>query len=313
MHSIRKTIRFDSLISILKLRGTTYMQLYSAIAADTAIAYFTINLQRAMEIISLLLNWKLILRARITHIITILFSFFTIVEKCSGLMLGLESQWPPLAVRCALVRGDLIYGHPQNLDVLASKSLGDERELDEMQKSFLFSCEKPAQPRKPLTRSNTNSMTQLEDPQFENEATDVNRNDDHPMLASMFDSQFVKFIKKLEAGIRDGIVRVYSQTKSNVSVVPAGLEQRKDENDRDYIKRFKIFTEKQCSEIQPGRSKLSVRNGSESMKKSGGTTQSPDISRSEGGSAESEGELNDLLVCIGDDTGVADDDDVEED
>ncbi|GJY02202.1 golgin candidate 6 isoform X1 [Tanacetum coccineum] len=125
-----------------------------------------------------------------------------------------------------------------------------KEKLDEMQKSFLFSCEKPAQPRKPLTRSNTNSMTQLEDPQFENEATDVNRNDDHPMLASMFDSQFVKFIKKLEAGIRDGIVRVYSQTKSNVSVVPAGLEQRKDENDRDYIKRFKIFTEKQCSEIQ---------------------------------------------------------------
>ncbi|PWA96340.1 golgin candidate 6 [Artemisia annua] len=121
--------------------------------------------------------------------------------------------------------------------------------LDEMQKSFLFSSEKPAQPRKPLTRSNTNSMTEMEDTE-ENEATDINRNDDHPMLASMFDSQFVNFIQKLEAGIRDSIVKIYSQPKSNVSVVPAELEQRKDENDRDYIKRLKIFMEKQCSEIQ---------------------------------------------------------------
>ncbi|PWA94816.1 Armadillo-like helical (mitochondrion) [Artemisia annua] len=121
--------------------------------------------------------------------------------------------------------------------------------LDEMQKSFLFSSEKPAQPRKPLTRSNANSMTEMEDTE-ENEATDINRNDDHPMLASMFDSQFVNFIQKLEAGIRDSIVKIYSQPKNNVSVVPAELEQRKDENDRDYIKRLKIFMEKQCSEIQ---------------------------------------------------------------
>ncbi|XP_024993371.1 golgin candidate 6-like [Cynara cardunculus var. scolymus] len=120
--------------------------------------------------------------------------------------------------------------------------------LDEMQKSFLFSTAKPTQPRKPLTRSTANSMAEMEDIE-ENEATD-NRNDDHPMLASMFDSQFVNFIKNLEVGIRDCIVKIYSHPKSNMSVMPAALEQRKDEMDGDYIKRLKSFAEKQCSEIQ---------------------------------------------------------------
>ncbi|KAD3641359.1 hypothetical protein E3N88_30583 [Mikania micrantha] len=122
--------------------------------------------------------------------------------------------------------------------------------LDEMQKSFLFSSAKLThpQPRKPLTRSNANSMTEMEDID-ENEPTD-NRNDDHPMLASMFDSQFVNFIKNLDGGIRDRIVEIYSRPKSNVSVVPAELEHKKDENDKDYIQRLKLFVEKQCSEIQ---------------------------------------------------------------
>ncbi|KAJ9549769.1 hypothetical protein OSB04_022312 [Centaurea solstitialis] len=120
--------------------------------------------------------------------------------------------------------------------------------LDEMQKSFLFSTAKPAQPRKPLTRSNANSMAEMEDIE-ENEVMD-NRNDDHPMLASMFDSQFVNFIKNLEGGIRDSIVKIYSHPKSNVSMMPAALEQRKDEKDGEYIKRLKSFAEKQCSEIQ---------------------------------------------------------------
>ncbi|KAK1438600.1 hypothetical protein QVD17_04409 [Tagetes erecta] len=122
--------------------------------------------------------------------------------------------------------------------------------LDEMQKSFLFSSAKSAQPqpRKPLTRSNANSMTEMEEIE-ENESTDY-RNEDHPMLASMFDTQFVNFIKHLEGGIRDSIVQIYSHPKSNVSVVPAELEQKKDENDKDYIKRLKSFVEKQCSEIQ---------------------------------------------------------------
>nr|GEY59626.1 golgin candidate 6 isoform X2 [Tanacetum cinerariifolium] len=55
------------------------------------------------------------------------------------LMLGVESQWAPVAVRCAAFQciGDLIYGHRQNLDVFASKSLGDEREVEPALNSIL--------------------------------------------------------------------------------------------------------------------------------------------------------------------------------
>lgn len=114
--------------------------------------------------------------------------------------------------------------------------------LDEMQKSFVFSS---AESRKLLTKTNGNGMTGMEDIE-----DDVAKNEDHPMLAEMFDSQFVDFVKNLEIGIRDGIVKIYSHPKNDVSVIPAELEQKKDEADVDYIKRLKLFLEKQCSEIQ---------------------------------------------------------------
>ena len=43
---------------------------------------------------------------------------------------------------------------------------------------------------------------------------------------------------------------VYSRPKSEVAVVPADLEQRSGESEKDYINRLKAFIEKQCSEIQ---------------------------------------------------------------
>ncbi|KAK1408279.1 hypothetical protein QVD17_39918 [Tagetes erecta] len=117
--------------------------------------------------------------------------------------------------------------------------------LEEMQKSFVFSSAKPAQYHKPLTKTNDNIVSDIED-----ELASSHKNEDHPMLAEVCDSQFVNFIKNLEASIRDGVVKLYSHPKSNVSVIPAELEQRKDEADVDYIKRLKSFLEKQCSEIQ---------------------------------------------------------------
>ncbi|KAJ0605229.1 putative uso1/p115-like vesicle tethering protein [Helianthus annuus] len=114
--------------------------------------------------------------------------------------------------------------------------------LEEMQKSFVFSSAKPA------TKMNDNSVSDVED--IEDDVASGPKNEDHPMLAEMFDSQFVNFIKNLETSIRDGVVNLYSHPKSDVSVIPAELEQRKDEADVDYIKRLKLFLEKQCSEIQ---------------------------------------------------------------
>ncbi|KAH7841344.1 hypothetical protein Vadar_028611 [Vaccinium darrowii] len=120
--------------------------------------------------------------------------------------------------------------------------------FEEMQKSTLFSSAKPAQPIKPLTRSTAASMEEIEDVD-DNQASDP-KNEDHPMLPPLFDGQFVNFIRNLEADIRDSIVDVYSQPKSKVAVVPAEMEQKGGENDGEYIKRLKLFVEKQCSEIQ---------------------------------------------------------------
>ncbi|THG08531.1 hypothetical protein TEA_005070 [Camellia sinensis var. sinensis] len=119
--------------------------------------------------------------------------------------------------------------------------------FEEMQKSIIFSSAKPAEPQKPLTRSTVASIAEIEDVE-ENKASDL-KNEDHPMLASMFDAQFVDFIRNLEADIRESIVDVYSHPKSNVAVVSAELQQKGWESDGDYVKRLKSFVEKQCSEI----------------------------------------------------------------
>ncbi|KAK4596803.1 hypothetical protein RGQ29_014724 [Quercus rubra] len=120
--------------------------------------------------------------------------------------------------------------------------------FDEMQKSFLFTSVKSAQPRKALTRSTAASMADIEDVD-ENDSSDQ-KDEDHPILSAIFDVQFVNLVKKLEGDIRESIVEVYSHPKSKVSVVPAELEQRSGESDGEYIKRLKTFVEKQCSEIQ---------------------------------------------------------------
>ncbi|CAL5360112.1 unnamed protein product [Camellia sinensis] len=152
--------------------------------------------------------------------------------------------------------------------------------FEEMQKSVVFSSAKPAQSRTPLTRSTAASMAEIEDVD-ENEASDQ-KNEDHPMLASMFDARFVDFIRNLEANIRESIVDVYSKPKSKVAVVPAELEQQGGESDGDYVKRLKLFVEKQCSEIQD----LLSRNATlaEDLVKMGGGGPSPPDHRASGGS-----------------------------
>ncbi|KAK6928407.1 Vesicle tethering protein Uso1/P115-like, head domain [Dillenia turbinata] len=128
------------------------------------------------------------------------------------------------------------------------------QKFDEMQKSFPFSTAKPTQSRKPLTRSNAASTAEVEDGD-ENDMKDK-KNEDHPVLTSIFDAQFVDLVEKLEAEIRESIVHVYSHSKSKVAVLPSEMEQKTDENNEDYIKRLKLIVEKQTSEIQD----LLVRN-----------------------------------------------------
>lgn len=150
--------------------------------------------------------------------------------------------------------------------------------FDEMQKSFLFSSAKPTQALKPLTRSTAASMAEIED--IDDSDLSDKENEDHPLLSSMFDEHFVDIIKSLESSIRGNIVDVYSRPKSEVAVVPAELEQRNGESDKDYVKRLKAFVEEQCSEIQ----KLLGRNATlaEELAKIGGVGASQSEQRASG-------------------------------
>lgn len=141
--------------------------------------------------------------------------------------------------------------------------------FDEMQKSLLFTSANPTLSRKQLTRSSAASMAEIEDVD-ENEPVDLKN--DHAILVSTFDSQFVNFLKHLEGEIRDKTVEIYSHPKSQVAVVPAELEPRNGETDGDYIKRLKTFVEKQCLEIQD----LLSRNATlaEDLTRTGGSASS---------------------------------------
>lgn len=119
--------------------------------------------------------------------------------------------------------------------------------FDEMQKSFLFSSTKPSL-LKPLTRSDAASMAEIVDVE-ERDASDQKK-ENHLILISIFDAQFIEFVKRLEVDIRESIVEGYSHPKNEVAVVPAELEQKGGESDGDYIKRLKSYVEKLCSEIK---------------------------------------------------------------
>ncbi|XP_073133204.1 golgin candidate 6-like [Henckelia pumila] len=102
------------------------------------------------------------------------------------------------------------------------------------------------------------------------------------MLGMVLDSQFVFFVKELEAKIREQIVEIYSHPKNEVAVIPAELEQSSGESDGDYIQRLKRFMEKQCLEIQD----LLSRNSTlaEDLAKTGGKVSSQLEHKTSGGS-----------------------------
>ncbi|KAI3882314.1 hypothetical protein MKX03_007955 [Papaver bracteatum] len=149
--------------------------------------------------------------------------------------------------------------------------------FEEMQKRLPFVA-KNAEDRKPLMRSNTASMEDVED--AEGEDSDQ-KHDENFVLMSIFDTRFVDLLKNLEANIRESIVELYSHPKSKVMVVPAELEQKSRESNEDYIKRLKSFVEKQCSEMQD----LLGRNASlaEDLAKNGGPGASNSDQRQNGG------------------------------
>lgn len=115
---LRETMGFDPLLLILKLRGVTYSFTQQK----------TINLLSVLETINLLIMGGL--EADPGKEANRLTNKTSLVQKKvldHLLMLGVESQWAPVAVRCSALRciGDLICGHPKNLDALGSRILGE--------------------------------------------------------------------------------------------------------------------------------------------------------------------------------------------
>ncbi|XP_022133803.1 golgin candidate 6 isoform X2 [Momordica charantia] len=115
---LRETMGFDPLISILKSRGSTYSFTQQK----------TVNLLSALETLNLLITGDP--KADPGKDGNKLTNKTTLVQKKvldHLLMLGVESQWAPVPVRCAALQciGNLISEHPKNLDAIASKLLGE--------------------------------------------------------------------------------------------------------------------------------------------------------------------------------------------
>ncbi|KAH0466342.1 hypothetical protein IEQ34_006445 [Dendrobium chrysotoxum] len=117
---LKETIGFEPLISILKLhRGSAYNFTQQK----------TINLLHALETVDLLLIGGP--EGEPTKDANRLSNQTSFAQKKildHLLMLGVESQWAPVAVRCRALTciGNLVIKNPQNRDALASKLVGEE-------------------------------------------------------------------------------------------------------------------------------------------------------------------------------------------
>ncbi|KAJ9135390.1 hypothetical protein P3X46_032579 [Hevea brasiliensis] len=125
---LRETIGFDAVVSILKLRGSSYSFTQQK----------TINLLSALETINLLMVGGAD-PGKDTNKLTNKTVLVQIKVLDYLLMLGVESQWTPVDVRCGALRciGNLIAGHPKNLDALATKVLGEEPQVEPALNSIL--------------------------------------------------------------------------------------------------------------------------------------------------------------------------------
>ncbi|KAL5205175.1 hypothetical protein ABZP36_033384 [Zizania latifolia] len=120
---LKETMGFDPLISILKIRRGS---------AFNFTQQKTVNLLGALDTVELLLmGGPPGEPGKDTNKITnqIALAQKNILDHL--LLLGVESQWAPVALRCMALRciGNLVLRNPQNLDSLASKQVGEEPHL----------------------------------------------------------------------------------------------------------------------------------------------------------------------------------------
>ncbi|RWW11827.1 hypothetical protein GW17_00024534 [Ensete ventricosum] len=127
--------------------------------------------------------------------------------------------------------------------------------FDKLQKS-LKDLTTLGQHRKPPSRSSSASMADAE----EVDTDDANQKHQHPVIVALFDPVFIGFIERLEADIRESILGIFSTTKNKVAVLPVELEQMDKETDGDYVRRLRAFIEKQCDGMQKAKIEAEVSN-----------------------------------------------------
>ncbi|KAL9266270.1 Golgin putative 6-like protein [Drosera capensis] len=121
---------FDSVISLLRFRGSAFR--FSG--------QKTVNLVSAIETVNLLIGGNP--ETELEKDANSITNKTVLVQKKildHLLLLGVESHWAPVPVHSAALQciGDLIAGHPKNKDVLASKVLGDEPQVERALNSIL--------------------------------------------------------------------------------------------------------------------------------------------------------------------------------
>ncbi|OEL24875.1 Golgin candidate 6 [Dichanthelium oligosanthes] len=197
--------------------------------------------------------------------------------------------------------------------------------FDDLRKSLAHSSSEQ-QHRKELSRSSANSMSDFQ----EIEEDETKKDDQHPVLSEIFDSQFVNFLSKLEADIRENIMDIFSRTKTATAVLPAELEQKNGEVElvpansvestfeevlflenilEDLVRTGGGTTADMSQKPSSGRERVQIealRQELEGAKRQieGGSVPYPDVEAikaqaKEEAEKDSEAELNDLLVCLG--------------
>ncbi|OAY70842.1 Golgin candidate 6 [Ananas comosus] len=121
---LKETIGFDPLVSILKLRrGSAYNFTQQK----------TVNLLNALETVeSLLIGGPAGDPGKDANRLSNQTALAQKKILDHLLLLGVESQWASVAVRCLALRciGNLVARNPQNLDALASKQVGEEPHVE---------------------------------------------------------------------------------------------------------------------------------------------------------------------------------------
>ncbi|KAL9267964.1 Golgin putative 6-like protein [Drosera capensis] len=127
---LRETMGFDPVISLLRFRGSAFR--FSG--------QKTVNLVSAIKTVSLLIGDNP--ETEFEKDANSITNKTVLVQKKildHLLLLGVESHWAPVPVHSAALQciGDLIAGHPKNKDILASKVLGDEPQVERALNSIL--------------------------------------------------------------------------------------------------------------------------------------------------------------------------------